>query len=162
MKNLTMVLAIAAMSILLIGTASAQIATQNLSLTVGTIYKMDVSGDPAALTISEGTAGTDALTAATDASTTYSITHNNKTNPVKITAKLDAALPTDITLKVTLASAKGTSVPSVDISDGNAAEVVSTIAKGADATQAISYSFEALASAGTFSGARLVTLTLSE
>lgn len=139
-------------------------ATQNLTLAVNTIYKIATSGNPGALTITTGTAGTDALTSVSDNSTNYSITQNFAST-VKITANLDAALTAGYTLGINLASSKGTSAGTVDISNatsGSALNVVTAIAKGADAGQAIGYTFSALASAGTLtSTAKVVTLTLT-
>jgi hypothetical protein len=162
MKKLMMVLAIGSMSLLVVGSAFAQTnVTQNLTLSVGTVYKMTSSGNPGAMAISTGIAGTDALTAVSDASTNYSITQNFG-NTVKITAKLDVALAAGYTLTVNLASAKGTSLGAVDISNATAKDVVTGIAMGADANKTITYSFAALASAGTLaSTSKAVTLTLT-
>ena len=92
------------MSILLPRSAYAQTSTtQSVTVSVGTVYRITVSGSPAAMNISAGTAGTDALTPVTDASTTYSITQNFG-NTVKITANLDVVLSAGYTLKVTLVS----------------------------------------------------------
>jgi len=162
MKKLMMVLVIGTMSLLLVNSAFAQTnVTQNLTLSVGAVYKMITSGNPGALAISTGTAGTDALTAVSDATTTYSITQNFG-NTVKITAKLDFALAAGYTLTINLASGKGTSLGAVDISNATAKDAVTGIAIGADATRSITYSFSALASAGTLaSTSKSVTLTLT-
>ncbi len=162
MKKLMMVLMIATMTMLLVNSAFAQPATQTqtLTLSVGTVYKMIVSGNPAAMNITTGTAGTDALTSVTDASTTYSITQNYGPT-VKITAQLDAALAAGYSLTVTLASGKGTSIPNVPL-NATAANVVTGIGMGADAAKQISYTFAANASAGTMaSGSHTVTYTLT-
>lgn len=139
-------------------------ATQSVNLTVSTVYKISTSGNPAALIVTTGTAGTDALTSVSDNSTTYSITQNFG-NTVKITANLDVALQPGYALNVNLASTKGTSAGTVDISNatsGSAASVVTAINRGADAGQAITYTFSALASAGMLtSTTRTVTLTLT-
>ena len=139
-------------------------ATQTLTLAVNAIYKIATSGNPSPLTITTGTAGSDNLTAVTDNSTTYSITQNFG-NTVKITANLKSVLPAGYTLMLALGSAKGTSAGSVDISNatsGSAVNVVTGIQIGADAAQPISYSFSALASAGTLtSTSKTVTLTLT-
>jgi len=165
MKKIMMVLMIGSLSLMSLENAFAQATTsQNLTLAVNSVYKIATSGNPAPLTISSGTAGSDILTAATDNSTTYSITQNFG-NTVKITANLDAVLPAGYTLTITLASTKGTSIPNVNISNatsGSAANVVTAIQRGADANQAIGYSFSALASAGTLaSTSRSVTLTIT-
>jgi hypothetical protein len=146
-------------------TAIAQsTATQSVNLTVSTVYKISTSGNPAALTVTTGTAGTDALTSVTDNSTTYSLTQNFG-NAVKITANLDAALQAGYTLNMNLASTKGTSAGTVNVSNatsGSALSVVTGINRGADAGQAITYTFSALASAGMLtSTTRTVTLTLT-
>jgi hypothetical protein len=165
MKKSIVITAIVALSAFAFQASFAQAsATQNLTLAVNTIYKIATSGNPGALTISTGTAGTDALTAVSDASTTYSITQNFGAT-VKITANLDAVLPAGYALSINLASAKGTSAGTVDISNATSASalsVVTAIAKGADAGKAITYTFSANASAGTLtSTAKVVTLTLT-
>jgi hypothetical protein len=139
-------------------------ATQSVNLTVSTVYKISTSGNPSALTVTTGTAGTDALTSVSDNSTTYSITQNFG-NTVKITANLDAALQAGYTLNINLASTKGTSAGTVNISNatsGSALSVVTAINRGADAGETISYTFAALASAGMLtSTTKTVTLTLT-
>ncbi len=162
MKKSIVVLALAVLSFVLAQNAMAQAtATQNLSLTVNAVYKISTSGNPGALTISNGTAGTDALTAATDNSTTYSMTQNSST-PAKITATLNSALSAGYSLTIALASTKGTSAGAVDISSGVAKDIVTAMAKGADAGQGITYVFGANASAGILSTtAKVVTLTLT-
>lgn len=139
-------------------------ATQNVTLAVNTVYKISTSGNPGAMTITNGTAGTDALSSVSDNSTTYSITQNFG-NTVKVTANLDAALPAGYTLQMNMASVQGTSAGNVDISNAisaSAVNVVTAINKGADAAKAISYTFSALASAGTLSStSKTVTLTLT-
>lgn len=161
-----MVLTAVVFSLVLIESASAQsaTATQSLTLAVNTVYKIATSGNPGALTITTGTAGTDALTSVSDNTTTYSITQNFA-NTVKITASLDLALPAGYSLSIDLASTKGTSAGAVDISNatsGSALDVVTGINLGADAGQGIGYTFSALASAGTLaSTSKTVTLTLT-
>jgi len=165
MKRLVLILGVAVLSIGLVQSAMAQAAAnQTVTLAVNAVYKIAVSADPGALTISNGTAGVDALTPATDNSTTYSITQNVG-NTVKITAYMDAVLPAGYTLTLDMASTKGSSAGSTDISNatsGSAVDIVTAINKGADAGQGISYSFSANASAGTLSSTtRTVTLTLT-
>ena len=165
MKTTMMVILMSALSVLVFESVHAQAtATQTLTLAVNAVYKITTSGNPAPLTITTGTAGSDNLTAVTDNSTTYSITQNYG-NTVKITASLNSALPAGYYLKLALGTTKGTSAGSVDISNatsGSAVSVVTAIQRGADAGQSITYSFSALASAGTLtSTAKTVTLTLT-
>jgi hypothetical protein len=165
MKKSIVVIALVVLSFAVAQNAMAQAtATQNVTLAVNTVYKIAVSGSPSAMTITTGTAGTNALTSVSDASTTYSITQNFAST-VKVTANLDAALPAGYTLQLNLASTKGTSAGTVDISattPASASNVVSNVALGADAGQAITYTFGANASAGVLtSTAKVVTLTLT-
>lgn len=165
MKKTMMVLLTGMMSMILAESVRAQAtATQTLTLAVNAVFQIAASGNPSPLTITTGTAGSDNLTAVTDNSTTYSITQNFG-NTVKITANLNSALPAGYTLMLGLGSTKGTSAGSVDISNatsGSAVNVVTGIQIGADAGQSISYTFSALASAGTLSStSKTVTLTLT-
>jgi hypothetical protein len=165
MKKSIVVIALVVLSFAVAQNAMAQAtATQNVTLAVNAVYKIVTSGNPSALTISTGVAGNNTLTSVSDASTNYSITQNFAST-VKITANLDAALAAGYTLQLNLASTKGTSAGTVNISatsPGSALNVVSNIALGADANQAITYTFGAIASAGTLSStAKVVTLTLT-
>jgi hypothetical protein len=162
MKKSITILALTVLSFVLVQSAMAQsgTATQSVSLTVNAVYKISTSG-PVSLTINNGTAGTDALTAATDNSSTYNMTQNSAT-PAKITAGLNTALTAGYSLSIALASTKGTSAGAVDISNAVAKDVVTAMAKGADASQMITYTFGANASAGILSTlAKTVTLTLT-
>jgi len=144
--------------------AQSASSTQTLNLTVNAVYEIATSGNPGPMTVTTGTAGMDALMSVSDASTTYSITQN-VANTVKITANLDAALASGYTLQIGLASSKGTSSGTVDISNatsGAALNVVTGIVTGADANKTNTYTFSALASAGTMSAtSKMVTLTLT-
>ncbi len=165
MKKLIIILSVAILSTMIVEFSFAQAtATQNVTLAVNTVYKIAASGNPGPLTITTGTAGVDALTSVSDASTSYSLTQNFG-NTVKVTAHLDASLTAGYNLGLNLASTKGTSAGSVDISNatsGSAVDVVTNIARGADAGQVITYTFSANASAGTLaSTTKVVTLTLT-
>jgi hypothetical protein len=161
MKKLVVILGAAVLSLMLVQSAFAQTAQQTVTLAVNPIHKISVSG-PVSLTIETGTAGEDALASVTDASTTYN-EMQNVGNAGKITAQLGGALASGYTLELTMASTKGTSAGAVDISDGNAKDVVTAINRGADANQTITYMFSALASAGTMtSTAKTVTFTVTE
>lgn len=158
MKKLTMVLAIAAMSILLVGLAYAQpnVATQTFNLGVSSIYRIATSGNPGDMTISDATAGSDP-DPVTDASTSYSITHNNKTNGAKITASLAPALGVGSGYTLTIALAGN---GPVDISNSDQ-DAVANVAAGASAGNTIAYSFSATAAAGELASvSETVTLTV--
>jgi len=165
MKRMLVILTVAVLSLVFVQSAMAQAAAnQSVTLAVNAVYKIAVSGNPGALTITDGTAGVDALTSASDNTTNYSITQN-VANTVKITAHMDAALAAGYSLLLNLASTKGTSAGDVDISNatsGSAVDMVTAINRGADAAQGITYTFSATASAGTLgSTTKTVTLTLT-
>jgi hypothetical protein len=165
MKKSLAVIAIAILSLSFVSESNAQAtANQTVNLTVSAVYKISTSGNPGALTISDGTAGVDALTSVSDNSTTYSITQNVG-NTVKVTAHMNSALAAGYTLELGVASTKGTSAGTVDISNatsGSAVDIVTAISRGADANQGITYTFSADASAGTLAAtSKTVTLTLT-
>ncbi len=165
MKKIVVTLVAAVLSMVLVQSAMAQAtANQTVTLAVNAVYRLAVSGNPGALTVTTGTAGVDALSSVSDNSTNYSITQN-VASTVKVTAYMDAALSAGYTLLLNLASTKGTSAGNVDISNatsGSAVDVVTGMNRGADAGQAISYTFSANASAGTLSStSKTVTLTLT-
>lgn len=165
MKKVLLTLSVAVLSFALVQNAMAQAsANQTVSLAVNAVYKISTTGNPGSLVVNTGAAGTDALTTVSDNSTKYSITQN-VAGTVKVTANLDAALSAGYTLQINLASSKGTSAGTVDISattPASAVNVVSNIAMGADANQVITYTFGANASAGTLASTnKVVTLTLT-
>ena len=81
----------------------------------------------------------------------------------KITAGIDAAVPSGTTLEVDLQSSKGTGAGDVDISNAvTAVDVVTGIARGADNNQLITYTFSATTAANPFSDTRVVTFTLTD
>jgi hypothetical protein len=165
MKKSIVILGVAILSMALVSNVMAQAtANQTVSLAVNAVYKIATSGNPGGLTITTGTAGTDALSTVSDNTTTYSITQN-VAGTVKVTANLNSALSAGYTLQLNLASSKGTSAGTVDISGttpGSALNVVTGIAMGADANQTVTYTFGANASAGTLSSTnKVVTLTLT-
>jgi hypothetical protein len=165
-KSLSLILGLS-LCALCVGTSFSQAAaTQTVNLAVNSVQKIAITGGVITLTISNGTAGNNTLTPVSDATSTYSITHNSAT-PLRITANLDAALAAGYQLQIALApgALMGTSAGTVDISNALAASavaVVTGIPKGADAGRTITYTFNANASAGILtSTAKTVTLTLT-
>jgi hypothetical protein len=162
MKKVLLTLVVALMSFALVQEASAQTATQAVSLTVSKVYRIAITGAATVnMTINAGAAGTDALTPVTDATTTYAITQNNSA-ATKITANLDAVMAKG-KLQIALASTKGTPAGTVDISNATGASalnVVTAIAMGAETGKSITYTFSANASEGLFNASKTVTLTV--
>jgi len=135
--------------------AEAQSATQNVSYEVQAVNTISVSGSPS-LTISAAVAGS-APTSAT-ASGTYAITTNESNQ--KITAAIDAAMPSGVTLAVLLGAPAGASASSVNLSTTaqNAVTGISTLnASGLS----VGYTLSATAAAGVVAqGTRTVTYTI--
>ena len=143
--------------------ASAQTGgttTQNVTLTAQPILRLQVSGNPDPLIVTQAVAGSEP-SAVQDTKTSYSLVTN--LDNVKIVASINQVMPAGTTLTLTLGSTRGTGRGAVNISNATTPlEVVSNIRKGADKNQTITYSFGALSSAGQISSAsRIVTLTLT-
>lgn len=84
----------------------AQTATQEVRFQVTAINQIGVTGGPAPMVISSAVAGS-APTSVTASGGSYAITTNEANK--KITASLDAALPTGVQLEVSLAAPQGAS-----------------------------------------------------
>jgi hypothetical protein len=164
MKKSIVVLALVIVSFALIQNAAAQTtnnASQSVSLTVAKVYRIGITGGALSMTINDGLAGTNALTSATDNTSTYAITQNSLATP-KITANLDAAM-TKGKLSIQLAAGLGASAGLVEITNATAASavnVVTNMGAGAKTGQSIGYTFTANASEGTFTDSKTVTLTI--
>ena len=158
MKKSIAILAILVLSLVLVQSGMAQTATQTVNLNVNKVYRVAIVGGAVNLTVSTGTAGTDALTPATDAATTYSVTQNNSTS-THMTAQLDAAMAKG-KLEINVAGGLGTGSGVQDITAGTAKTVVTAMALGAASGASISYTFSANASDGLFSDTKTVTFTI--
>jgi hypothetical protein len=160
MKNLT-ILTLVILTAFTLQSAFAQSAVQVVTLEVQAVNKISISG-PVSLLINDATPGDAGLTAVSNNATTYSITHNGSLTG-KVTASINAVLPSGIKLELTLASTLGSSAGKIDISNATTAlDVVTAIGKGKDAAQMITYDFSATPEAGTLSSiAKNVTLTVT-
>ncbi len=132
--------------------------TQTVTFEVQAINEISNSGNPGALVVSTATAGSQP-DAVTDSSTTYAITTNGTAK--KITAAIDTAMPTDVTLKVALgAPTGGTSAGQVTLGTV-AVDAVTGITEVAESGLSISYELSALVTAGVVaSGSKTVTYTI--
>jgi len=160
MKKL-MLLAIAGLALFAAVSAyAANTDDATVTFEVQAINELTVSGDPGALIVSTATAGSEP-DAESDATTTYAITNNELNH--KITGQIDEAMPANVTLTINLAACT-TSVTSgaVDISDGAAHDLVTSIDLVAEAGNTITYGLSATVAAGVVaSDTRTVTLTLT-
>lgn len=154
-------LAVLLISVFFVETAYAQASiTQTVNMSVGSIWRIGVSGNPPALVVSGGTAGADTIGTASDASTTYSITQNVSSS-ARITVGTGSALPAGHYLYARLLSGRGQSAGFVDLSGGVAQDAVTSIPLGADRNNQIRYEYTATAEGGAFTGSRTVTLTVT-
>ncbi len=147
---------------LLVGMCGSAFAADNTSQSVtyqvSAINEISVSGNPSALIVNTATPGSQP-TAATDNSTTYAITTNISSK--KITGALNSAMPSNTTLKVTLAAPTGgTSAGQITLT-ASAQDLVTGISKLAESGKTITYEFSATLAAGIIASAsKTVTLTV--
>ena len=98
----------------------AQTASHVLTFQVSAINQVSVSGTPS-LTINAAVAGS-APTTVTATGSTYSVTTNQST--AKITAAIDVAMPTGVTLSTTLAAPSGGTSAGIKSLSATATDVV--------------------------------------
>ena len=149
-----------ASSLVLIGAAqlAAQTAMQRVTFQVIAVNRLSVSGDPTTLVVSSAAAGS-APAPVTAAGGTYAITTNGRSQ--KISAALDAAMPTGLTLEVTLTAPPG-AASSGPVALGTAGvDVVTGITPVAASALPITYRLSASDVIETSSAqARTVTFTV--
>lgn len=149
---------------LLLGVASAVLASGSASQTVRfavtAVNEIAVSGDPGPLTIVMAAAGSDPAPVS-DSSTTYSVTTTGVNK--KITGRLDRAMPTGTTLRITLAAPAGATSRGAVALNRDDENLVTGITKKAAGAKTITYSLDTTAEAGTISeSSRVVTLTITD
>lgn len=142
---------------------AANTATQTITFEVQAINEISVSGDPAAMTISLATAGSEP-SPVTDASTTYSITTNESSR--KITGQITTGgnMPSGVILEMNMtAPAGGSSAGYVTLDSSNASDLVTAISKESELNKAITYRLSATITAGVVaSDTRVVTLSFTD
>lgn len=160
-RKLMLLMVMAALVLGISATASAgNTAQSTITYAVSSINEIAVSANPATLTVSTATAGSEPG-ALTDTSTTYAFTTNGDK---KITGVLGANMETGLTLKVQLAApaAGGSSAGLVDMST-SAQNLVTGISKQKDTGKIITYEFTATVAAGVVTSTnKTLTLTLSD
>lgn len=133
----------------------SNVATQVVSFEVQAINLLSVSGSPS-LVISASSAG--AAPTTVTAPGTYAITTNESNR--KITASIDADMPSGVTLSVLFEAPTGASVASQSLSMA-AADVVTGISALNESGLDLTYSLSATSAAGVVAaGNRTVTYTI--
>lgn len=162
MKTLSLVcLCLGIIGFIQIGPAlAANTANQTVTIQVGSVNEIAVSGNPGALTVSTATAGSQP-DAATDNSTSYNITTNGTGK--KITGALNSAMPAGTTLSVSLAAPAGGSSSGAVSLTTSTQNLVTGVSQVASSGHAITYILSATVAAGEVaSTTRTVTLTLTD
>jgi len=118
------------------------------------------NGNPGLLRISSAVAGSQPVSVS-DATSTYTVTTPAANRTYKITAQLNANMPADVTLTVSLqAPPAATSLGAIAL-DITARDVVTGVKRNTNATRSVTYQLSALASAGVIpTGTRTVTFTI--
>jgi hypothetical protein len=151
-----LVAAVTAMAALPVATARSQSATQVVHFQVNAVNQIAVTGNPA-LAITTATAGS-GLTSATSAGSSYAITTNEANQ--KITASLNQAMPTGVTLEVLMGAPIGaTSAGPIQLGTASA-DVVTGITATASAALPITYRLNATTQVQMGPTARTVTFTI--
>jgi hypothetical protein len=140
------------------GTAAAQTtATQNLSFEVQAISQISVGGSPSPLVVSTATTGSAPNSAATTGAWSVTTNESNK----KVTAQLDVAMPSGLTLTADLTAPSGATSTGATTLTTSAANVVTGISGVSASGLSIVYTLSATAAASpTGATARTVTYTL--
>lgn len=156
MKLLRYAVPALALALATAGNASAQ-ATQDVTFEVQAINQIAFTGSPS-LVVSTATAGS-APTSVT-AGATYAIT-TNQTNR-KVTAQINSAMPSGVTLTVSLAAPTGGSSAGAVSLGTTAQDVVTGVSTVNQSGLSVTYTLSATAAAGVVaSGTRTVTYTIT-
>ena len=135
-------------------------SNQTITYQVQAINEIAVSGNPGALIVNTAVPGSQP-TAATDATTSYSITTNNSDK--KITGVLSAAMPSNTALKLNLTAPTGGSSAGQVTLTATDQDLVTDISTLAQSGLGVAYEFSATLSAGIItSSVRTVTLTVAD
>lgn len=136
--------------------ASAQTATATATFEVQAIREVSVSGNPAALIIDAGSE----LAGVTDNSTTWSVTTNE--TGTKVTGAINTAMPSGVTLKVSLGAPTGATSAAATALSTTAADLVTGISKVQGSGLAVTYTLSATPAAGVVaSTTKTVTFTIT-
>jgi hypothetical protein len=152
--RLTMVAGVAAL--IPLGEARAQTATQVVRFEVTAINQIGVSGSAAPLVINSATAGS-APASVVSSGGSYAVTTNEANK--KITASVDQALPSGVTLEVSLAAPSGAASSNYVPLGLSSSDVVTGISSLTASSLPINYRLSA--TPAVFMGAQTRTVTFT-
>ena len=122
---------------------------------------LSVSGSPGNLVINTAIAG-QPPTSDNDATTTYTVKGLNKNSPLKITGRLNAAMPPGMTLTINMAPPGGAVSNGTVTLDATTRDLVGDITNSNAQTRSITYTLSATPAAGVVPPqSRTVTLTIT-
>jgi len=163
-RRLGIGLLIAALVSLSIGVYGGNSDTITVNYEVQAINEIVISAASVTLTVSTATAGSQPDSATDNSTATYALTTNSTTaDSKKITAAIDTAMPSGVTLYLTLAAPTGaTSAGETEITNV-AASVVTAIEAVAESGLVMTFKLSATVSAGVVASAsKTLTLTLTD
>ncbi len=160
--SILMIAAILAGAQILTAQQDGSSVQQNVTMEVRPITSIQVTGNPAPMTVVDPPTETGEFALAFDNSTAYSMVTN--LDNMKIFASISAPMPAGTRLMIDLSSSKGRSAGRIDISNATTpVTAVNSVHKGSEKNQTIGYIFGANASAGDIdNGSRTITLTVTE
>jgi len=136
---------------------SAQTATQSVSFQVDAVNQIALSGSPS-LVINTASAGSNPTQASASAS--WAVTTNQ--TGAKITASINSAMPSGLTLQANLSAPTGGTSAGAQTLSTTAVDVVTGITKIAQSGIAVGYTLDATPVAGVVSStSRTVTYTIT-
>lgn len=157
MKNSRTMIMSAFLVIAAAASASAQTATQDLTINIQAINKIAVSGGAHTLTINTATAGN----APDDATwtTSWAITTNQST--MKVTASIGTDMPSGTTLILNMGQPTAATSAGNVVLEGSAKDIVTGITKLNESSLPLTYTVQATAAAGVQSISKTVTYTVT-
>jgi hypothetical protein len=122
---------------------------------------LSVSGSPTPMVINTAIAG-QLPTDASDLATTFSVRAQNRNNPAKITARLNAPMPAGMTLTIQMQLPTGATGGGPIALDATEREIIGNITTTNNAARTITYTLSATPAAGVVPiQSRTVTFTVS-
>lgn len=132
--------------------------SQTVTYTISGVNSLTISGNPAPMTIGGAVAGSQPMSAS-DSSTTYNLTTNNVGQ--RITASLNTAMPSNVTLAMRLAAPAGASSAGSVVLSTSAQNFVTSVSQVSQSNLTITYTLSAtVAAAPQGPLTRMITFTL--
>ena len=149
--------ALALMTLAVAGTAGAQ--TQTINFSVAAINQIALSGNTVTLNVTTAVAGGNP-TQATDATSTWAVTTNQ--SGAKVSASLNADMPSGLTLQVALGAPSGAATTGAQTLSSASVDLVTGVSQVAASGLSMNYTLDAALTAGVVApGTRTVTYTIT-